>query len=120
MEAALALGLLLAQLRQVLGPGGALLGLAGLRLELLDPRLGGGESLLGLLTVGLDPVLGLGQLLDQLLVALAPALDLMIGEPKLVGEQVRPPPSAESASRMTWVEASIWVSAARPSAACVT
>ena len=89
VQAALAVGLLAAELGEALGALGALLGLTRLRLDLLEPGLRILQCLLSLALVGLDRRLGAGQLGLHLLVALAPALDLLVGHPQLSVERAR-------------------------------
>ena len=88
LQPALALCLLSSQVREALGARGALLGLPSLRFDLVETGSRLLEGLLGALTLVGDPLLGLVELLDQLTVALAATVDLLVGDAKLVGEGI--------------------------------
>ncbi len=83
VQATLAVGLLLLQLREALGAGGALLRLLRLHLDLLEPALRLLERALGPLAGAGDRALGPLELLDQLAVAGVATADLLVGRLQL-------------------------------------
>ena len=87
LKPALPLRLLGAQLGEPLRPGGALLGLTGLRLDPIESCASLFEGLLGLLALLVDAALGLVELLNELLIALPATIDLLVGDLELLGER---------------------------------